>query len=329
MKTLKTLDGAILEQQQDGAYKCVKGAVSEGEMLIEAKMNADKMVPIDFSRNITPFVMGDNYYSPLLGRDNCTMSERDVQMFNRGEFDNCGYFITSFADRSNEGSQPVGDDVVVDVVVDCYVIGGGFITAKACDFIWENKNRTGCVETWKPNHAAMLKQYQAEQLEQDHHIALQADVIVSKLKENSAIKTLEQLNYSYNGAELWKPPIGKAPTFIVTPTLTQAMADSGEVPSVGAICQYKLKGGVNWFDCRVVHYHNSHAWIENLTTGSSPLIKINTLSFKPIQTEEDKLRSAMINELVDPNESGWEIDRAKSCVDDLLTSDKFTITLNK
>lgn len=33
-------------------------------------------------------------------------------------------------------------------------------------------------------------------------------------KESSAIKTLEAMNYSYSGAELWKPPLGKTPDYI-------------------------------------------------------------------------------------------------------------------
>lgn len=32
-------------------------------------------------------------------------------------------------------------------------------------------------------------------------------------KQNSAVKTLEALGYTYSGGELWKPPIGKAPDF--------------------------------------------------------------------------------------------------------------------
>lgn len=32
-------------------------------------------------------------------------------------------------------------------------------------------------------------------------------------KQNSAVKTLEALGYTYNGGELWKPPIGKTPDF--------------------------------------------------------------------------------------------------------------------
>ncbi len=45
-----------------------------------------------------------------------------------------------------------------------------------------------------------------------------AELVAAPLKaENeaaqSAVKTLEQLGYTYHGGELWKPPLGKAPDF--------------------------------------------------------------------------------------------------------------------
>ena len=40
------------------------------------------------------------------------------------------------------------------------------------------------------------------------------DIIkLAREAEQSAIKTLEQLGYTYHGGELWKPPLGKAPEF--------------------------------------------------------------------------------------------------------------------
>lgn len=35
----------------------------------------------------------------------------------------------------------------------------------------------------------------------------------------SAVKTLEQLGYTYHGGELWKPPLGKAPDFSLIDSL--------------------------------------------------------------------------------------------------------------
>lgn len=40
------------------------------------------------------------------------------------------------------------------------------------------------------------------------------DIIkLAREAEQSAVKTLEQLGYTYHGGELWKPPLGKAPDF--------------------------------------------------------------------------------------------------------------------
>lgn len=44
-----------------------------------------------------------------------------------------------------------------------------------------------------------------------------------KHMESTARDTLEKMNYSYNGAELWKPPLGKKPAFDEKPVFTQAM----------------------------------------------------------------------------------------------------------
>jgi hypothetical protein len=72
------------------------------------------------------------------------------------------------------------------------------------------------------------------------------------------------------------------------PTYTQAMVDAGELPSVGMECQYKLKGGVNWFRCKVIafnesrHLNDAYIWVDNLTAGSHPLINLNSVEFKPL-----------------------------------------------
>jgi hypothetical protein len=251
----------------------------------EAEMSTEKMIPIDYANSITPIVIGDGYYNSGQ-KFNKIVDQSILDRINNasGEsLSNDHLFITSFTDRPNTGTQPVGDDVVVDMQNDVDPFPAYFV-------LWAQRKD----EMWKPNHAAMLKQHQAKQ---GVHID--------------------------DGGDL---AVGSEKVGVATPVFTQAMADASNLPKAGADCRYKLIGGVNWFDCRVIHYHKNYVWIENLTTGSSPLIKINTLLFlppKPIQTDEEKLRELMLGEFLD---LGFHADDITN-INSLMNSDKFTITL--
>lgn len=52
--------------------------------------------------------------------------------------------------------------------------------------------------------------------------------------------------------------------------------------------QYKLRGGVNWFDCEVIARFESDVWINNLSNGSRPKYNIRDVEFrdKPKQIRE-------------------------------------------
>ena len=73
-----------------------------------------------------------------------------------------------------------------------------------------------------------------------------------------------------------------------TPLYTQEMKDIGELPSVGMELLYKVSGGVNWFNCKIIafneghHLNDNYVWLENLTTGSIPLVNLNGIVFKPL-----------------------------------------------
>lgn len=43
---------------------------------------------------------------------------------------------------------------------------------------------------------------------------------------------------------------------------------------------YKLCGGVNWCPCRVIAKDRDLIWIENLKTGTRPLLKLKDVEFK-------------------------------------------------
>jgi hypothetical protein len=314
------------------------------------EMDIKKMIPIDFSRKITPFVMGDKLLNAGTGRHFEIDDKGQLSAFNKYDKEDKGvYFVSSFADRPNTGTQPVGDDVVVDVK-----FNNKYHEDTATSYRWALGIVGSCdIFCWKPNHAAMLKQWQAEQLEEAHDIALQADVIVSKLKENSAIKTLKQLNYSYCCGEYWKPPIGKKPDFshiekahyvalqveamdnaprIVErrnrkPTFTQAQADAGEFPAVGSRVMYLAGTGIKkddgtftkgyWDETTIIAHHNDMTWLDSHGIQSD-------IDIKPIQTDEDRLRSAL-SLVIDVSTKR----QADEIADGLLSSDKFTIKLNE
>jgi len=154
--------------------------VSPTLIKLSRQRKEDFLIPISYVKKFTPLVVGDGWAN---SRQTGTVKNHDVDFFNSCKSD--GLFITSFADRPNTGSQPVGDDVVVDRVLDSDDDHeANSQTCKAggewCND-WSIADDNCSIKTWKPNHAAMLKQYQAEQQSehavQSHHIALQIEVL--------------------------------------------------------------------------------------------------------------------------------------------------------
>jgi hypothetical protein len=116
-------------------------------------MNIKNLIPISYVKKITPLIVGDEYYDSTLDR----VRKVDGWFLTEPDIDDNRFFVVSFADRPNTGKQPVGDDVVVDVSWP----NNGSEGAEYHD--WSLGNKANVEETWKPNHASMLKQWQAEQ----------------------------------------------------------------------------------------------------------------------------------------------------------------------
>lgn len=53
-----------------------------------------------------------------------------------------------------------------------------------------------------------------------------------------------------------------------------------EVPSPGFVGQYKLSGGVNWFDCRLIASHDDKYWFENKTSGTCPILDLRSIKLR-------------------------------------------------
>jgi hypothetical protein len=44
--------------------------------------------------------------------------------------------------------------------------------------------------------------------------------------------------------------------------------------------QYKLSGGINWFDCEVIAEFGDEVWLHNKTTGSTPKCNKRDICFR-------------------------------------------------
>lgn len=51
-------------------------------------------------------------------------------------------------------------------------------------------------------------------------------------------------------------------------------------PEPGAFCLYRERGGVNWFLCKVIAYHENKVWLHNLSVGSMPVKNVLSVDFK-------------------------------------------------
>lgn len=148
----------------------------------------NNMIHIDFSRNITPFVMGDKLYNAEAKRHFVIDDKDQLAAFNNhNEKDKDKYFVVSFAERPNTGKQPVGDDIMVNIKNEP--------TAYRADsplIVWESPEFDA---SWKPNHSAMLKQWQAGQLEKGVHIDTDGDLAVGSEKVGVADQVKNPSHY--------------------------------------------------------------------------------------------------------------------------------------
>jgi hypothetical protein len=244
-------------------------------------MNTDKLIPISYVKKFTPLAVGDVVYGHNYGDTSSeyTLDVDGVKSTNESiEYDN--YFVVSFADRPNTGKQPVGDDVAVDVYYK-----NEWHTDSAQSYIWSYDGNPADITKWKPNHSAMLKQYQAEQ-------AL----------NNSKVQNMHTVNE--------------------TPTFTQAQADADELPTIGS--EYQTSTGK--FKAMCYGYNQNHKQV-CVGKDSEGYLQYHLRDMiKPIQTDEEKLRSAIYAQAATPQIGDAEL---IPLIDALLASNKFTITLNK
>ncbi len=75
--------------------------------------------------------------------------------------------------------------------------------------------------------------------------------------------------------------VGKA-----KPVYTQAMADNGELPSVGMECCYSTSSAVVWNKCTVIAYYDGFVWTSD--NGVRPLANTRFKPLTPPKTDKEK-----------------------------------------
>ncbi len=294
-------------------------------------MNTDKLVPLDFSRNITPVAMKDLFWNSHDNVEVLVTALDQVNNFNCKSDSDKYFYVISYADRPNTGKQPVADDVVVNVIFpsgkplsECGV---------AEEFVFGLDAGDDLIKAWKLDHCAMVERYQASLADKEdkrmNNIALN-ESDGSHYKVLSAIEALERFGYKYENG-VWsqpevKPELAAYMEPHVKPIYTQAMCDAGVCPMLGS----KFISTDKTSDSRIADFYNLEVEVIglNLThdhkrviTFSHPTRGIGCGLFdecwiKPIKTDADKLRDALRG-------MNFNVDE----VDDLLSNDKFTITL--
>ncbi len=306
-------------------------------------MDITKLVPIDFSRKITPFIAGDFIFNSRARHQFNLSDTLQISKFNSGEFENPEnlgdvFYVISYADRSNTGKQPVSDDVVVDRVLESTDDDDANVkTCKAksewCTD-WELKHEEANIKTWKPNHAAMLKQHQESllaeeaermnnvarngncgehynEVEQAHHVALQMNELGDRPKPldiviNPDVKSFDEISDSIEAAIERRKPTDYKPW------------DGKESLDIGMA--YTNGGGI---DCMFIGIHAGIIIGRPIDMTCHNRLYLSTSDktcCKPIKSDEDKLRDALSVIANLPK-------KTSEVVDALLSSDKFEIKL--
>jgi len=273
-------------------------------------MNTSNMIPISYVKSITPLVVGDICVN-VKTHEEFKIADHDHEIsINEYEFDFFNsIYLKSFEDRPNTGKQPVG--VGVDVVIN----NGSKNKDKAASFIW-NVEYTSSITKWQPNHAAMLSDYKKTQ----------------ELKEGETIRAVysslpRTMHPQYDlGSPLDRPSDGqcngKIDTEDAKPVFSQAMADAGELPPVGSLILVDSPSDIAKFiDVEVMYISETLVVINDGAYDISFNPKTHKMSPIDTRSDEEKLRDAMY--LVVSN------DYAPEDIELLLSSGKFTITLNE
>jgi len=332
-------------------------------------MDIKKLVPVAFSLNKAKFSVDDLIWDDA-GKCEFKISTECSQLdnFNDPNFtwNDDHLYVISFADRPNTTGLQIVDHLDIDAK-----FKSGFACDMQPDYFDWSLAAGNPLKSWKPNHAAMLKQWQAAQgnKEQAHHIALQVEELGNQPKPldiviNPDVKSFDEISDNIGAAiESCKPVfnirnvlfasiqdslgyhrvnddqqdyidsfvsniIERLPILIECetkdkPVFTQAMADVGEFPMVGSEClimyvSSNYRGVITYMGDGVGCYYSKD-------NDREYTFALNSVTFKSIKTDEDKLRDVVIFAINE--ECG--ISKSEDVFASLLASDKFTMSYYK
>lgn len=113
-------------------------------------MDIDDLVPLDFSKKVTPPVSGDLLWNEE-NKTQFVLNEQQLRsIFRRESSDHL--YVVSYIPRENRGKQPVADGILVDLP--------GTL-GPPCDASKPRWPRIQIVPTWRPNHMFMVDAYKA------------------------------------------------------------------------------------------------------------------------------------------------------------------------
>lgn len=148
------------------------------------------------------------------------------------------------------------------------------------------------------------------------------EMVYDENKKNAAIKTLENLGYTYHGAELWKPPVDlwqeKCSGAPVRYKKVGYVEKSKEWPAVGDEVLTKENRKAT-----IIATHERFAWIENFEGYLVEVVNIDELKKPP--TPEEELRDEIIKVIHDDVYGGMYGKESFAVFADALMS-KFEIT---
>lgn len=301
-------------------------------------MNTDKLIPIDFSRNITPPIYGDHVWDEVRKYDFHISEENLTKICGRESNNNL--YVISFASRPNTGTQPVADDISTDALFDGKWLDG----IKANMYGWHLDEG---ITKWKLNHAALLAKFKEQgantmntHKETAHHIALQIeelgnqpqhhiDLAIGAGAINDVVISPDEpvLSETWLIDQFTEQKESACPG---KPVFTQEQADAGIIPPVGmrAMFYVEEKDVNSWFPGLVCGEFMGKA-VARLDDSEEEgyFDDYSADQCKPIgRTEEEKTRDKLTGFITGYTIGGFS-DAIDDYVDELMQS--FSITLNK
>ena len=266
-------------------------------------MNTEHELPISYVKQFTPLVVGDviiktkSNYEVLLKGCIDHWNEMDPQDDN--------WFLVSFASRTNTGRQPVGDDVVVDVILASGNPPSNNERRVAGGFVWSIWKKSSDIKTWKLNHAALLSKYQSEQGAKNMNEFTKENTLdATEYGIAGDMPTFYKSNrgycmnsfYQYDWAKI--NGIASAPEFI---ELSRPFGERKEDHTIDGVVTYAFSYELDHLTKNATHYNTKQRCFFELTEGEYAMVLY-------IHSHEWAVSSCTTNEKLRTNDKYWKLD---------------------